>query len=172
MKNCKNCGAEFTPKHETRGHEQLYCSLKCRSEAYKKRTNEKTNISGTTEDVYYRSNLEEQNNNFSRHGSNSNYDLYSMFKAIKNAEVEAIQYQLKTESLQKEIDVLKAKNFELQSIIDELEKDEDDDEENNDIISGLVNNFKKDPANTMNFAVSIINQLLKPKPDAKATTTA
>ena len=38
MKQCKNCSIDFEPKHETRGHEQLYCSVKCRMDAYKKRT--------------------------------------------------------------------------------------------------------------------------------------
>lgn len=51
MKNCKNCNAEFQPKHETRGHEQLYCSIKCRLAAYKKRVNEKKEIN--KDDIIY-----------------------------------------------------------------------------------------------------------------------
>lgn len=172
MKNCKNCGAEFTPKHETRGHEQLYCSLKCRSEAYKKRINEKSIQSKEEEPVFYRSNLPQQSINLSGNGSNSNFDLYSMFKAIKTAEVEALQHQLENKLLQKEIDELKNKNFELQNRIDEYENEDEDDNSDNDIISGIVNNFKKDPAGTMTFAVQLFNQLIKPKTDAKATTTA
>ena len=30
MKECKNCSKEFEPKHQTRGSEQKYCSIKCR----------------------------------------------------------------------------------------------------------------------------------------------
>ena len=30
MKICKNCNKEFTPIHESRGQEQVYCSIKCR----------------------------------------------------------------------------------------------------------------------------------------------
>ena len=40
MKICKNCNAEFIPKHETRGHEQIYCSIKCRTQSYRKRVKE------------------------------------------------------------------------------------------------------------------------------------
>jgi endogenous inhibitor of DNA gyrase (YacG/DUF329 family) len=28
-KNCKQCGTEFVPTNDNRGHEQLYCSKKC-----------------------------------------------------------------------------------------------------------------------------------------------
>ena len=30
MKICKNCNKEFKPLHESRGQEQVYCSIKCR----------------------------------------------------------------------------------------------------------------------------------------------
>ena len=40
MKICKNCNAEFQPKHETRGHEQIYCSIPCRTQSYRKRVKE------------------------------------------------------------------------------------------------------------------------------------
>lgn len=176
MKNCKNCNAEFQPKHESRGHEQIYCSIKCRSEAYKKRSNERKspelqqqeqeNQFKKAENIGY---VERKNDELLQFRSDSYYDIISLLEKLSDAKTEVVRYQLKCEAFQKENEEMKNKIYQLESEIDALEEDEDESE--NDMISGLMTNFKKDPVSTINFATSLFNQLIKSKTDAKATTT-
>ena len=44
MNFCENCNIEYIPKHLTRGHKQIYCSVKCRNLAYGIRSKYKNNI--------------------------------------------------------------------------------------------------------------------------------
>lgn len=170
MKNCKNCGTEFQPKHETRGHEQLYCSIKCRTEAYKKRTNEKQieNIEEKTNTI---NSIGRQNDSFLQLRANSDSRMFDLLEKLGEAKTETVRYQLKFEALEKENQELKTKINQLEMELNSLEMEDDEDGEN-DMISGLMSNFKRDPVTTINFAGALINQLFKPNTDAKATTTA
>jgi len=144
MKQCKNCSNEFEPKHETRGHEQIYCSIKCRTEAYKKRvmqktqdnenkeTQEQSRISGVDlQRAEYRTNP--MGNNF----SNVNLEI---LEGKYQAKTEALEYKLKYEAVSKELEIAKNKIFELEQELDELDIDEDDNEEN---IMGTVMGIAK-----------------------------
>jgi len=41
MKKCKRCLKEFIPRHESRGQEQVYCTVKCRQKDANERTKQK-----------------------------------------------------------------------------------------------------------------------------------
>jgi len=174
MKNCKNCNAEFQPKHETRGHEQIYCSIKCRNEAYKKRINEKQQTIQEPMQQQQPQNIgyvERQDNSSIQLRSDNYTHVVSLLEKLSEAKTEAIRYQLKCEQLEKENQELKIKSNQLEMELSEIEESEDDESEN-DIISGIMTNFKKDPVNTLNFATSLFSQFLKQNTNAKATTTA
>lgn len=168
MKNCKNCGAEFQPKHETRGHEQIYCSIKCRTEAYKKRMNEKQ-VEKTEEKTNIIGSVERQNDTFLQLRADSNSRVFDLLEKLGEAKTETVRYQLKCEALEKENQELRVKYNQLEMELNSLE---DEDEGENDMISGLMSNFKRDPVTTINFASQVISQLFKPNSDAKTTTTA
>lgn len=168
MKSCKNCGAEFQPKHETRGHEQIYCSIKCRNEAYKKRVNERAQAE-QHEKPESIGNVERKDNGLLQLRSDSHTDLIGLLEKLGEAKTEVVRYQLKCEALEKENQELKIKVSQLEMELDSLEDSDDDPE--NDIIAGVMTNFKKDPVNTINFASALISQLFKPKTDAQTATT-
>jgi chromosome segregation ATPase len=172
MKNCKVCNNEFNPKHETRGHEQLYCSVKCRAEAYKKRVNEKQQtIQEPTKQLNENiGNMERQNDSLLQLRSDNYTYVLSLLEKLSDAKTEAIRYQLKCEQLEKENEELKIKSKNLEMELSEIEES-DEDENDNDIISGLMTNFKKDPVSTINFATSLFSQYFKQNVNAKATTT-
>ena len=161
MKNCKNCGIEFQPKHETRGHEQLYCSIKCRTEAYKKRLNEKQQTSNI-------GSMERQNIELLQPTSNSNTYVYSLLKELGEAKAEIVRHQLRADYLQNEIEHLKNEVTKKQIEIDRYEE-EDEEENDNPFISGILSNLQKDPIGTL----QMLNTFLNPnhKTNAQTTTT-
>jgi hypothetical protein len=144
MKQCKNCSNEFEPKHETRGHEQLYCSIKCRTEAYKKRVMQKTNedenketqeqsrISGT--DIQR---ADHRINPMGNYIPNVNLEI---LEGKYQAKTEALEYKLRYEAVSKELEIAKSRIFELEQELDELDIDEDDNEGN---IMGTVMDLAK-----------------------------
>ena len=167
MKNCKNCNTEFTPKHETRGHEQLYCSLKCRSEAYKKRLNEKNEIKQPVIIENF-GNMEKQDDRFLRIQSHSNYDFYSLIERLGEAKNEAFRYQLKAEKLDEENIQLRQKNMELESEIDEyINEDEGEKGFIGGIHQSILGELLKIPA-----VQDFITSILKKPSNAQTTTTA
>ena len=127
MKQCHHCTSEFIPKHEKRGHEQLYCSIKCRTEAYKKRIIEKMQSNGV--------NVEEQNNGSHslrgqdhriNHigGTMHNVNL-EILEGKYQAKTEALEFKLRFEQTQKELEDAKQKILELQATLDDYESDEE-----------------------------------------------
>ena len=118
MKQCKNCSTEFEPKHETRGHEQLYCSIKCRTESYKKRvmnkihenenkeTQEQSRISGV--DLQR---TEHRINPMGNYIPNVNLEI---LEGKYQAKTEALEYKLRYEGLVKELEDAKRKIMELE----------------------------------------------------------
>jgi hypothetical protein len=131
MKQCKNCSIEFEPKHETRGHEQVYCSIKCRTESYKKRvmnkiqenenkeTQEQSRISGV--DLQR---PEHRINPMGNYIPNVNLEI---LEGKYQAKTEALEYKLKYEQSQRELEMLKAKCMELENELDEYEGDGESD---------------------------------------------
>jgi len=130
MKQCKNCSVDFEPKHETRGHEQLYCSVKCRMDAYKKRTmiihqdeaRKPETIQADSRIDLQRS--EDRVNPMGNYIPNVNLEI---LEGKYQAKTEALEYKLKYEQSQKELEMLKAKCMELENELDEYEGDGESD---------------------------------------------
>lgn len=124
MKQCKNCSADFQSKHETRGHEQLYCSVKCRMDAYKKRTmithqdeaRKPETIQANSRIDIQRS--EDRVNPMGNYIPNVNLEI---LEGKYQAKTEALEYKLRYEQSQRELEMLKAKYMELENELDEYE---------------------------------------------------
>ena len=130
MKQCKNCLIDFEPKHETRGHEQLYCSVKCRMDAYKKRTmltHQNEAKQPETIQTDSRIDLQRSDNRVNPMGNyypNFNLDV---LEGKYQAKTEALEYKLRYEQSQRELEMLKAKYMELENELDEYEGDGESD---------------------------------------------
>jgi hypothetical protein len=83
-------------------------------------------------------------------------------KELYEAKNETIFYQLKCENLEKEINELK---IELHNLEQELESIDEGEEESgySGMLGGVMEQFKQDPLNTINFATELIGNLFKPK---------
>ena len=136
MKQCKNCSAEFEPKHETRGHEQLYCSVKCRMDAYKKRTmltnqdeaRKPETIQADRSINFQRS--EDRVNPMGNYYPNVNLEI---LEGKYHAKTEALEYKLRYEQVQRDFEELKAKYMKLEN-----EFEEDEGEEESGIMGSIV----------------------------------
>jgi hypothetical protein len=123
MKQCKNCSTEFEAKHETRGHEQLYCSIKCRTESYKKRVMNKIqeNENKETQEQSRISGVDLQRTEH-RINPMGNYILEGKYQA----KTEALEYKLRYEGLVKELEDAKRKIMELELELDEYSEGEEE----------------------------------------------
>lgn len=175
MKKCKMCFIEFEPKSLTRGHEQVYCSVKCRNNFYKnKLTNkiiENAKQESKADTIQLQPNTEYNESFYGRQGRESlraddrpgfytNSHLATI-KELYEAKNESNFYKLKNEMMQDELSQLKIEYSNL-----EMELDEDEGEEKSNysnILGGVIEEFKKDPLNTINFATELIGNLLKPR---------
>jgi len=123
MKQCKNCSAEYEPKHETRGHEQLYCSVKCRMDAYKKRTmithQDEARKPETIQDS--RIDLQRSENRINPMGNYIPNVNLEILEGKYQAKTEALEYKLRYEQSQRELEIFKAKYMELENELDEYE---------------------------------------------------
>jgi len=130
MKQCKNCSIDFEPKHETRGHEQLYCSVKCRMDAYKKRiTLTHQDEARKPETIQANSRIdiqrsEDRVNPMGNYIPNVNLEI---LEGKYQAKTEALEYKLKYEQSQRELEMLRAKYMELENELDEYEGDGESD---------------------------------------------
>lgn len=127
MKQCKNCSTEFEPKHETRGHEQLYCSIKCRTESYKKRVMHKIqdNENKETQDESRISGVDLQRtehriNPMGNYIPNVNLEI---LEGKYQAKTEALEYKLRYEQSQKELENLRIKVMELENELEEYDSE-------------------------------------------------
>lgn len=169
MKQCKNCSIEFEPKHETRGHEQVYCSIKCRTESYKKRVMNKIqeNENKETQEQNRISGIDLQRpehriNPMGNYIPNVNLEILEGKYQAKN---EALEYKLRCEILVKELENANRKINELEN---ELQESDEGEEESGgimgnimtmvgnstilgDAIGGLISNEK-----VKNFIVSLV----------------
>jgi hypothetical protein len=142
MKECKNCLNQFEPKHETRGHEQIYCSVKCRMDAYKKRQINKSltnDINEKTEDIRTPE-LQRSNYNINTNGNIMPNVNLEILEGKYQAKTEALEYKLRYESIVKELEDAKRKIFELEQKLDEYE---DEGEEESDGYMGAIMDFAK-----------------------------
>ena len=136
MKQCKNCSAEFEPKHETRGHEQLYCSVKCRMDAYKKRTmitNQDEARKPETIQTDSRIDLQRSENRVNPMGNYIPNVNLEILEGKYQAKTEALEYKLRYEQVQRDFEELKAKYMKLES-----ECEEDEGEEESGMMGSIV----------------------------------
>lgn len=166
MKQCKNCSADFQSKHETRGHEQLYCSVKCRMDAYKKRTilthqdeaRKPETIQADRNINIQRS--EDRVNPMGNYYPNVNLEI---LEGKYQAKTEALEYKLRYEQVQRDFEQLKEKYIKLES---ECEEDEGEEESgimgnimtmvgNSTILGDAIGGIISDE-NVRNFIVSLV----------------
>lgn len=187
MKKCKECGNEFNPTNN-RGSEQLYCSSTCRNKAAIKRHNLKiqnngkhtsldkggSEISqrvyegiGTTVQTADRSIADD--GQISR-GIPASMDgnVIACIKETYAARVSETFYKLKCENLEAEVQKLRQEIIDLELEISELEeKEEESEDQGGGMLSGIMQQFKTDPVNTINFTTELLQNLFKKsKPDA------
>ena len=184
--NCKECNKEFTPVNN-RGAEQKYCSNKCRNKAGSKRymqkvinlnniQNEKTNI-GNAENIgeVKEDNLQQgiqeiaiRGNSILPNRIHTNYDSIELLEKLYESRNETFFHKLRCEQLEKEINELKLENAHLESELDEIESNSNEGEYAG-MLGGVMEQFKQDPVNTINFATELIGNLFKTKKDRKST---
>jgi hypothetical protein len=170
QKLCTQCETLFTPKENQRGSEQIYCSIKCRSNAAQQRMINKIKEDAIQETKQSFSGITQSNDNTRRENytiePNRNISDSSYFDIMeKNYEArnKISELELKNLYLTKEIEELKQEIINLEL---ELEEGETPGEENEGIVGGIMKQFKEDPVNTISFASELINNLLKPKINA------
>jgi hypothetical protein len=183
MKKCKECGNEFTPTNN-RGSEQLYCSSSCRNKAAIKRHNLKIQHNGKQSNIHetghfgnkeihevnekYLSGINQRNLDSGTYNGGSVTTLDGNFiaalKETYDARVNETFYKLKCENLEAEAQKLRQEIVQLELEIAELEEEEEQDQ--GGMISGIMEQFKTDPVNTINFTTELLNNLFKKsKPD-------
>lgn len=168
QKLCNQCETLFTPKENTRGSEQIYCSTKCRNNAAQQRMINKIKENAIQETKQSLSGVTQSDNNTRRENyniePNRNIRDSSYFDIMeKNYEArnKISELELKNLYLTKEIEELKQEIINL-----ELELEEEQQPEEEGMIGGIMKQFKEDPVTTISFASELINNLIKPKINA------
>jgi len=161
MKTCKNCNKEFTPIHESRGQEQIYCSIKCRAESYRKRVINKELekkldnseiIYGTEQEILRQAkDITERNINMERkrdiiipNRSNYNDVNLEILEGKYQAKTEALEYKLKYENALEKIELANKKIFELEQELEDYDNHQNSDDENN-IMGSIMTIAKNSP---------------------------
>jgi superfamily II DNA helicase RecQ len=168
QKLCTQCETLFTPKENQRGSEQIYCSIKCRSNAAQQRMINKIKenaIKETRQPI-----VAENNNNISgnridtqQRADNFSPDIIRLMELNFETRNKISELELKNLYLTKEIEELKQEIINLEL---ELQEAESPGEENEGMLGGIMKQFKEDPVTTISFASELINNLLKPKINA------
>jgi len=166
QKLCTQCELLFTPKENTRGSEQIYCSPKCRNAAAQTRMINKIKenaIQETRQPIIAENNnvLSENRNNIEQRTDNFSPDIIRLMESNFETRNKINELELKNLYLTKEIEELKQEIINL-----ELELEEEQQPEEEGMIGGIMKQFKQDPVNTISFASELINNLLKPKINA------
>lgn len=185
---CIECNNEFNSVNN-RGVEQKYCSLKCRNKSAFKRREERlknTYFSPLNNNNINIDNNEKENEAIQRNTGNqqsvdrgqqreysrASYGVGTIadnhlatIKELYEAKNETTFYKLKCEQLEKEVNGLKIENAQLESELDELDEldSEAPETQYSGMLGGVMEQFKTDPVNTINFATELIGNLFKPK---------
>jgi len=182
MKKCNYCNNEF--EDNSKGTEKKYCSVKCRINSANKRHQEKVinkvkmeyeqsnrNVIQGNNETSIREERNESNNQdfgkgnfFNATRGVGNSDVLRLVEKNYETKIESISYELKNEQLLKENEELKRKVALLEVEIDELENDLEEPAQMG-MIGGVMNQFKEDPINTINFATQLIQNLFNKKPN-------
>lgn len=186
--NCIECNIEFTPIHN-RGAEHKYCSNKCRNKAAVKRReirlkstflspvtninnieNEKR-INGISDDFgqikesYSKQGLQEitgKGYGVLSDGIYTSNDNVRLLERLYESRNETFFYKLKCEQLEKELSELTTDYAKLESELEKLDSDENDSQYSG-MLGAVMEQFKQDPLNSVNFATEVISNLFKPK---------
>lgn len=186
--NCVECNQEFTPIHN-RGAEHKYCSNKCRNKASVKRRelrlkstflsplnninnieNEAT-INGISNDFsqikesYSKQGIQDvatKGYGVLSDGIYTNNDNIRLLERLYESKNETFFYKLKCEQLEKDINELKIECAKLESELDELDSEENDGQYSG-MLGAVMEQFKQDPLNSVNFATEVISNLFKSK---------
>jgi hypothetical protein len=181
MKNCKHCGQEFQPT-TNKGHEQLYCTKTCSRAAAIKRQQERLkqqyetkNISTANMEKSMAGHQEQQpqlsESLYRVHGTENRGGTYggaysdnysqSTLERYYEAKIECNLYRIKCENLEDKVRKLEA---EVISLNNELDMLEDTDEGSGGMLGGIMEQFKKDPVNSIKFATAIFDNITKTTP--------
>jgi hypothetical protein len=175
-KVCLQCKQSFTQKENIRGSEQKYCSVKCRQMSAQtrminrikenvKQENEKENeiISDNRGNQQGMDRGQSREYTRTANGVGIITDNHlATIKELYEAKTETIFYKLKCENLEKELNELK---IEFHNLEQEYESIDEGEEESgySAMLGGVMEQFKQDPVNTINFATELIGTLFKPK---------
>lgn len=183
MKKCIECGQEFTPV-TTRGTEQIYCTKTCGRKAAQKRHQQRIiekikNDEKKTETQSNENNMAQSvgatqttpkfsasdssvqgsgNGNRTERGAYSDNYRKDYLHEYFEARINNNALELKNQYLEKRVLELEREIFDLNSELEALDQDED-----TGIVGNIVEQFKKDPVNSVKFASSIIENLTKSK---------
>ncbi|NBR15539.1 MAG: hypothetical protein EBU01_13335, partial [Crocinitomicaceae bacterium] len=86
----------------------------------------------------------------------------AIIKELYEAKTETIFYKLKCENLEKELNDLKVEFHNLEQEFDNIDEGEEESGYSG-MLGGVMEQFKQDPVNTINFATELIGNLFKPK---------
>jgi hypothetical protein len=177
-KKCKECNKDFLPA-TNKGTEQLYCTKTCGRIAAQKRHKQRLinkineEAKEKRESMVANSERPEQSSQHAqslggiRRGEISttndgrttpNNYLKDYLELYYEAKIDNNFYKLKNENLEKRVLELEREIFDLNSELDQLDK-----EEEGGMLGSLMEQFKKDPVNSVNFVSSVINNLTNPK---------
>lgn len=171
-KICNQCKQSFTQKANVRGSEQKYCSIKCRQTSAQLRMINKIKESAKHEnenEIKPISNgIESINSHVERRdkriidGGEYISDIHlSIIEKLYETKSEVIFYKLRCENLQKENAQLL---IDISNLEQELEEDESEEKSGYEgMLGGVMEQFKQDPVNTINFATELIGTLFKSK---------
>jgi hypothetical protein len=176
-KQCKQCGIDFVPTNDNRGHEQLYCSKKCGQISARNRREERLKNANNgytqqpTNQPNQSINMEQQpmGGTFSNGGNNTINDL-SHLEKLYEAKIENNYLKIKCENLEEKIKALELEVNQLNMDIEAMELDEDMGNENNGILGGIFEQFKADPISTIAMVKMMFNNDKK-ESNEKATAT-
>ena len=136
MKNCKQCGKEFSESPTRTGHEQVYCSSSCRMKAANKRREDRLRNTYFQQPVKQITNERQeatttQTNELSLHqrqdrlpstnGSDYVDNYLTLLQRITDAKIEAVSERIMRENAERR----------LKEIEEELLEDDEDDEDDN-----------------------------------------
>jgi hypothetical protein len=178
MKKCKECNKDFEPT-TNKGSEQLYCTKTCGRIASQKRHKQRLinkineEAKEKRESMVGNSELPERSSEFTQSvggvqrtnnpttndgrtaPNNPGKDYLDLYYETK---IENNFYKLKNENLEKKVLELERENFDLNSELDQL-----DQKEEGGMLGSLMEQFKKDPVNSLRFVSSIFDNVTKPK---------
>lgn len=166
-KSCVVCGNEFRVTRE-RGHEQKYCSKQCRQISINNRRNEKDKqLRKAYMQIKQHENIQAKAPELN--AQSSNIPERAMGGAVAGGWVTPDMYlqalttnyecrntinklELQVENLQNKLNEANSTILEMESELDEHENPEED----NNMISGVIKQWKADPINTSAFAVDVV----------------